>query len=103
MLSKRAITLCKIILQLIIITKKIYAIIGGLKSGGLKSGGLKSGGLMSSGLKSGGLMSGGLKSGVLKSGGLMSGWLNCLKSAYPSENRPVLHMCVRVIVPSGPI
>ena len=70
--------------------KKMYAIIGGLKSGGL----------MSSGLKSGGLMSGGLKSGVLKSGGLMSGGL---KSAYPSENRPVLHMCVRVIVPSGPI
>ena len=57
MLSKRAITLCKIILQLMIITKIMYAIIGGLRSGGLKSGGL-----MSGGLKSGGLMSGGLKS-----------------------------------------
>ena len=52
MLSKRAITLCKIILQLMIITKIMYAIIGGLRSGGLKSGGL-----MSGGLKSGGLMS----------------------------------------------
>ena len=52
MLSKRAITLCKIILQLMIITKKMYAIIGGLRSGGLKSGGLMSGGLMSGGLKS---------------------------------------------------
>ena len=56
MLSKRAIALCKIILQLII-TKKMYAIIGGLRSGGLKSGGPIFGGL-----KSGGLMSGGLKS-----------------------------------------
>ena len=42
MLSKRAITLCKIILQLTIITNKMYAILGGLLSGGLKSGGLKS-------------------------------------------------------------
>ena len=40
MLSKRAITLCKIILQLMIITKIMYAIIGGLRSGGLKSDGL---------------------------------------------------------------
>ena len=70
MLSKRAITLWKIILQLMIISKKMYAIIGGLRSGGLMSGGPKSGGLMSSGLKSGGLMSGGLKSGGLMSGGL---------------------------------
>ena len=52
MLSKRAITLCNIILQLIIITKKMHAIIGGLRSGGLKSGGLLSCGLMSGGLKS---------------------------------------------------
>ena len=57
MLSKRAITLCNIILQLIIITKKNYAIIGGLRSGGLKSGGLLSCGLMSGGLMSGGLES----------------------------------------------
>ena len=41
MLSKRAIILCKIILQLMNITKKMYAIIGGLRSGGLMSGGLK--------------------------------------------------------------
>ena len=46
MLSKRAIILCKIILQLKIITNKMYAILGGLMSGGLKSGGLLSGGLM---------------------------------------------------------
>ena len=52
MLSKRAITLCRIILQLTIITNKMYAILGGLLSGGLKSGGLLSGGLMSGGLKS---------------------------------------------------
>ena len=32
--------------------QKMYAIIGGLRSGGLMSGGLKSGGLMSGGLKS---------------------------------------------------
>ena len=51
-MSKRAITLCKIVLQLMIITKQIYAIIGGLRSGGLKSGELMSGGLMSGGLKS---------------------------------------------------
>ena len=57
MLSKRAITLCNIILQLIIITKKMYAIIGGLRSGGLKSDGL-----LSCALMSGRLMSGGLKS-----------------------------------------
>ena len=57
MLSKRAITLCKIILQLMIITKKMYAIIGELRSGGLKSGGV-----LSCGLRSGWLMSGGLKS-----------------------------------------
>ena len=37
MLSKRAITICKIILQPTIITKKMYAILGGLKSGGLLS------------------------------------------------------------------
>ena len=56
--SKRAIiTLCRSILQLTIITNKMYAILGGLLSGGLKSGGLLSGGLLS-----GGLMSGGLKS-----------------------------------------
>ena len=42
MLSKRATTLCKIILQLTIITNKMYAILGGLKSGGLMSRGLKS-------------------------------------------------------------
>ena len=42
MLSKRAITLCKIILQLTIITNKMYAILSGLLSGGLMSGGLKS-------------------------------------------------------------
>ena len=50
------------ILQLMIINKTNYAIIGGIRSGGLKSSGLKSGGLMSSGLKFGGLTSGGLKS-----------------------------------------
>ena len=42
MLSKRAIILCKIILQLTILTYKMYAILGGLLSGGLKSSGLKS-------------------------------------------------------------
>ena len=52
MLSKRAITLCKIILQLTIITNKMYAILGRLMSGGLLSCGLKSGGLLSGGLKS---------------------------------------------------
>ena len=37
--------LCKIILQLPIVTNKMYAILGGLKSGGLLSCGLISGGL----------------------------------------------------------
>ena len=46
-MSKRSITLCKIIVQLMIITKTIYATICGLRSGGLKSGGLMSGGLKS--------------------------------------------------------
>ena len=66
-MSKRPITLCNIILQLMIITKKMCAIIGGLRSGGQMSGGLRSGGQMSGGLKSGGQMSGGLMSGGLKS------------------------------------
>ena len=47
MLSKRAITLCKNILQLIIITNKMYAILGGLRSGGLMFGGLLPVGLKS--------------------------------------------------------
>ena len=57
MSSKRAITLCKMMLQLTIITKKNVCnircakVLRG-KSGELKSGGLKSGGLMSGGLKS---------------------------------------------------
>ena len=37
MLSKRAITPCKIILQLTIVTNNMYAILDGLMSGGLLS------------------------------------------------------------------
>ena len=48
-------------------SQKLFAILGGLNTGGLMSGRLKSGGLMSGGLKSGGLKSGGLMSGGLKS------------------------------------
>ncbi len=52
MLSKRAITLCKMMLQLTIITKKNVCNIRCAKVLWGKSGELKSGGLMSGGLKS---------------------------------------------------